>query len=384
MNQFFTRFWQNLFPPARPMPAGVYPYQAPPDAPHPYRLHLRLEAGGEGVLIVNASTVLHLNQSAAEYIYYYIHGAPAHEIARQVARRYQVKYEQALSDYRSLIERLETLITTPDLDPVTYLDFERRTPYATAASAPYRLDCALTYRLSHPPAALVAPLDHVRRELDTAEWQTILEKAWRAGVPHIIFTGGEPTLRPDLIDLIAYAEKLGQVTGLLSDGLRLAETAYLHQLLQSGLDHLMLLLDPEDEQSWEALRDVLVEDVFTTVHLTITPHNAAAIPALLERLAQMGVRSLSLSASEAELKENLRAARQLAAQHQLTLSWDLAVPYSSFHPVAVELEEEAPPDGAGKAWLYVEPDGDVLPAQGVHTPLGNLLTDPWEQVWGKH
>ena len=38
-------------------------------------------------------------------------------------------------------------------------------------------------------------------------------------------------------------------------------------------------------------------------------------------------------------------------------------------------------DGAGSAWLYVEPDGDVLPAQGVNRVLGSLLADPWETVW---
>ena len=42
-----------------------------------------------------------------------------------------------------------------------------------------------------------------------------MDKAWAAGIPHITFTGGEPTLRDDLPALIAHAEKIGQVTGLL-------------------------------------------------------------------------------------------------------------------------------------------------------------------------
>jgi MoaA/NifB/PqqE/SkfB family radical SAM enzyme len=62
------------------------------------------------------------------------------------------------------------------------------------------------------------------------------------------------------------------------------------------------------------------------------------------------------------------------------------VPYSAFNPVAAELRDanKKIPEGAGKAWLYVEPDGDVLPAQGVNKVLGNLLTDPWEKIWKKH
>jgi len=63
------------------------------------------------------------------------------------------------------------------------------------------------------------------------------------------------------------------------------------------------------------------------------------------------------------------------------LIWDLPVPYSRLNPIELELEEETSRfEGTGRAWLYVEPDGDVLPGQGINKVLGNLLTDPWEQV----
>ena len=39
------------------------------------------------------------------------------------------------------------------------------------------------------------PIKRVDRELTTDEWGDILDKAWAAGIPHITFTGGEPTLR---------------------------------------------------------------------------------------------------------------------------------------------------------------------------------------------
>ncbi len=68
----------------------------------------------------------------------------------------------------------------------------------------------------------------------------------------------------------------------------------------------------------------------------------------------------------------------------MKLVWDLPVPYSSLHPVALELAgSETPPVGAGNAWLYVEPDGDVLLAQGLPDVLGNLLTEPWETIWNQ-
>ncbi len=63
------------------------------------------------------------------------------------------------------------------------------------------------------------------------------------------------------------------------------------------------------------------------------------------------------------------------------MRWDLPVPYSDINPVAFETEDDQVPAGAGRAWLYVEPDGDVLPAQGEADKLmGNMLTDPWEKI----
>jgi organic radical activating enzyme len=365
-----------------PLPAGMYHYESPPDAANPYRMHLRLEPDGNGLLILNASTVLHLNQTAAEFAYYLVKQTPEDEALNEITRRYRITKEVADKDYHELIDRIQILITTPDLDPETFLDFNRNDLYSVEISAPYRLDCALTYKCYGEDSEKVAPVERVKRELSAEEWKTMLKKSWDAGIPHIIFTGGEPTLRPDLAELIAYTQDIGQVTGLLTNGLRLAETQYLHELLQSGLDHLMLLLDPEDEQSWEALRDVLAEDIFTTVHLTVTQKNAPQVTALIERLAGMGVTSLSLSVEDQSLKDQMNAARQAAAHLGVNLVWDLPVPYSSFHPVALELAEaEAAPAGAGKAWLYVEPDGDVTPTQGNTKVLGNLLSDPWEKIW---
>ena len=374
--------YRRIFPKKQPLPAGIYHFQAPADTAQPYRLHLRLEPDGKGILIVNAKTVLHLNQTAAEFAFYLIKQTPEDEVGRQFSKRYHVKRDQALHDFRYLRDQLDSLIHTPELDPVTFLDIERRDPYTTDLSAPYRLDCAITYQVSPTSSLDAAPVDRVKRELTSNEWQTILDKAWQAGIPHVVFTGGEPTQRPDLADLIAYAEKVGLVTGLLTDGFRLAETDYLHNLLQSGLDHLMIDLRPELDQSWEGLRDALVEDIFTTVHVTLTPENKAAIPSILSRLSEMQVKSISLTASDSALADDLKSARSTAATLNLQLEWDLPVPYSSLHPVALELAENAvPAEGAGLAWLYVEPDGDVLPAQGVNQVLGNLLTDPWETIW---
>jgi hypothetical protein len=341
---------------------------------------LRLEPDGHGLLIVNAKTVLHLNPTAAEYAYYLVKETPPEETARLISKRYRVSREQALADFQELSQKIQTLVTTPDLDPSTYLDFDRRDPYSTDISAPYRLDCALTYRLPVDEDAASAPVERVKQELTTEQWETLLSKAWDAGIPHVVFTGGEPTLRPDLPDLIACAQTLGQVSGLLTDGLALADPAYLTTLLNTGLDHILFLLQPERKESWQALEATLAANIFTTVHLTLSEAMMPSLDSLLDRLVEIEAKSISLSVARPELAPHLKSAQQALSARRLNLVWDLPVPYSNLHPVAFE-KDESLPDGAGQAWLYVEPDGDVLPAQGLNHVLGNLLEDPWETIW---
>ena len=370
----------DQFKKVQPLPEGLYHMQA---EGKPLRVHLRLRNDGTGLLILNASTVMHLNNTAAEYAFHFIKGTTPEDAAKEIAARYRIPRLQALEDYNEFADRIQTLIETPDLDPVSFLDFERVAPHSADLTAPLRLDCALTYRVTPGTNPDAAPVKRVTRELTTDEWRSILDKAWQAGIPHITFTGGEPTLRDDLPDLIAHAEKLGQVCGLLTDGLKLADKKYLNLLLQTGLDHLLFLLQPENKASWKALETIMPEDLFTTVHLTVTPDNVKTAGEILERLAKLEVKSLSLGASEASLHDALHTLHNTATTLGLTLRWDLPVPYSTENPVAHEtIEDDEVPAGAGRAWLYVEPDGDVLPAQGEADKLmGNFLNDPWEKIY---
>lgn len=368
---------RKRFAKVTPLSAGTFHFQTPHDAPKQYRLHLRLNGDGTGLLIVNAATILHLNNTAAEYAYQMIRGADDAHAAQIISSRYRVDYITAHEDYRDFVDRINTLIDTPDLDPITFLGFDRAPANADDLSAPLRLDCALTYRLMPGANPIFAPAKNVTRELTTAEWKQVIDRAWEFGIPHITFTGGEPTLRGDLIDLIAHAEKNGQVTGLLTDGDKLIDPTYLDALLQTGLDHLLFLLQPEDHKDWQALENVLKADIFTTVHSTITKDNASAMETILARLAEAGLGSISLSAASPDQHEALRAARFRAAEIGLSLVWDLPVPYSSSNPVALEDEETQ----TRKPVLYIEPDGDVLAEQGAEKILGNIVQDDWQKLW---
>jgi len=372
-----NRFTEN-FSKVQPLPAGIHHLQATEDE-KPYRLHLRLNLDGSGLLILNAATVLQLNPTAAEYAFHFIKGTEPEEAAKQIAKRYQVDKNTAMADFENFANQIHELVSTADLDPASFLNFERVTPHS--ADSTLRLDCALTYRLPENTQAGYAPVKRVERELSTDEWKTIMDKAWQAGIPHIIFTGGEATLREDLLMLIDHAEKNGQVCGLLTDGLKLADKPYLELLLQTGLDHVMLILQPNDPRSWKAIETIIPEDIFLTVHLTLNRENAAEAKTNLEKLSKLSVANISLSATDNDLVNKLIELQDFASSLQLTLRWDLPVPYSSSNPISIETVDDELPAGAGKAWMYVEPDGDVLPAQGEPDKvLGNFLKDDWEKI----
>jgi MoaA/NifB/PqqE/SkfB family radical SAM enzyme len=118
------------------------------------------------------------------------------------------------------------------------------------------------------------------------------------------------------------------------------------------------------------------------VHLTVTPQNASTARELIGRLRQAGVEALSLSLADPALQQQVSLLRDYAAEINLRLVSDLPVPYSTANPVTLETAQDDEPEGAGKVWLYVEPDGDVLPAQGMADQIrGNFLKDSWEKIY---
>ena len=96
------------------LPEGLYHMQA---EGQPLRVHLRLRKDGTGLLILNASTVLQLNPTAAEYAYHYIKGTSSEDAAKEIATRYRIGRPQALEDYTDFAERIQTLIETPTSTP---------------------------------------------------------------------------------------------------------------------------------------------------------------------------------------------------------------------------------------------------------------------------
>ena len=67
----------------------------------------------------------------------------------------------------------------------------------------------------------------------------------------------------------------------------------------------MLILHPENEESWKAVENVMIEDLSVIVHLTITPQNSDRTEEILQRLLSLDVQKISLSAIDPSLAEAL-------------------------------------------------------------------------------
>ena len=87
-------------------------------------------------------------------------------------------------------------------------------------------------------------------ELTTDQWRELLEKLRRANIPQVTFTGGEPTLRPDLPELVEAAQWF--VTRLNTNG-RLLTPELCRRLYGASLDSVQVTLYSHDPAVHNAL-----------------------------------------------------------------------------------------------------------------------------------
>jgi radical SAM protein with 4Fe4S-binding SPASM domain len=371
------------------------------------RIHLRLDADGEGTLIVNADRVMHLNPTAAFMACLILQGRTDSEIARLAGRRYQAATRQISGDLADFRQRFDDLLRPEAPCPIHVLDLETTMPFTARPSAPYRMDLALSYRCNNDCAHCYNARERNYPELGTAEWKRILDRLWGLGVPHVVFTGGEPTLRPDLPDLIAYAESLGHITGLNTNGRRLADSRFVQQLVDAGLDHVQITVESGTEsvhnemvrcstafaQTIRGLQNALASKLFVMTNTTMLRTNLDTLPSTLDFLADLGVPTIGLNAliysghgltvgtglAESELQPLLDLASARTAAHGQRLIWYTPTQYCEFDPTQHNLGVKG--CTAALYSMCIEPNGDVLPCQSYYEPLGSFLSDSWDSIW---
>lgn len=106
---------------------------------------------------------------------------------------------------------------------------------------PFALLAELTHRcpLQCPYCSNPLELERAAREMTTEEWRSVIRQAAELGCMQIHFSGGEPTVRPDLEIFVAEAVAAGLYTNLITSGV-LCDRARLERLATAGLEHVQL------------------------------------------------------------------------------------------------------------------------------------------------
>jgi len=386
--------------------SGLYHYLRE-TADEKSRIHLRIDPDGTGTLIINASSVMHLNPTAALMAYLILEKVDEVQAVKTIQQKYRVSKAQASKDISEFRIQISELLNPDGVCLIHDLDLEVNMPFSARPSAPYRMDLAVTYRCNNDCAHCYNARERNYPELSTEQWFKIIDQLWELGVPHIVFTGGEATLRNDLPELIAHAEANGQITGLNTNARRLADMNYVQQLVKAGLDHVQITVEscvPEihDEmmrtsgafkQTITGLNNVLATKLYVMTNTTMLRTNVHTIPATLDFLANNGVPTVGLNAliysgqgltvgtglHERELQPILDIATKKTAARGQKLIWYTPTQYCNFDPTTNNLGVKG--CTAALYSMCIEPNGDVLPCQSYYQSLGNILTNSWDSIW---
>lgn len=250
---------------------------------------------------------------------------------------------------------------------------------------PLSLLCELTYRCNLQCPYCYNPLDlrSYRDELTTEQWADVLQQAAELGVVHAHFSGGEPTLRPDLAELIAVASSCGLYTNLITQGTFLHDDA-LDTLIGAGLDHIQISIQAPQPQladriagaevaqrKLEAIRRVLERDVALTLNCVLHRLNHDAIEEVIAFAHDARIRRLELAnvqfygwafknrAALMPTLEQVRHGEAVVGAARERLRGEMEIVY-----VLPDYFGEFPKpcmNGWGREFLTVTPNGSVLP-----------------------
>ncbi len=390
------------------VPQGRYTYRGKGEFAG-MSLQLRVQPDGRGVMVINANTVLHLNETASAYTYYLMQGLPESEVLKQIRRMYRVNAAKAKADYEKLVYTISTLARTEKICPISFLEVEKEEPFSYQYTAPLRMDLALTFKCSNNCIHCYAGGPHETPELNTTQWKEVIDRLSEIGVFIVTFTGGEPTLREDLPELLQYAQNKGMVTGLITNGRKLKAKDYVQALEKAGLDFVQVTLESHKPQihdlmtaaegSWKetvvGIKNAVRSQIYVTTNTTLSKYNAPSFLRTIDYIQELGVAAfgcnsliysgkanavsqefaLPLEELEPLLKNVLEKAQQL----NLKFLWYTPTQYCRLDPVQLGLGVKS--CTAAMINMCVGPNGDVYPCQSYFESLGNILFDKWEQVW---
>ena len=378
------------------------------------RLHLR--RGEPNMLWVNGQNLMVLNNTAAEFIESFIEvmanhpeSLDANKFKEELVGRMRQKYPKApadvlLRDFDNIYGNL--LEIAKGSCPISEVKLDTREVNPQKWTAPPRMDLALTYRCNNNCYFCYTGGPQKVTELDTASWKQAIDILWDNGIPQVVFTGGEPTLREDLVELIDHAKEF--VTGLITNGRKL--TALAPDLKRVDLDYIQVSLESSDAQihdhmvgvvgAWQettaGIKAAMAAGLEVITNTTLTQDNIASFADTITFGSQLGLKIMACNTllcsgrgtcsrqSEGvpveQLKITLTRARAAADKAGIRLEWYSPTCHKQFNPIEFGFGPKS--CSAAQYNMTIEPDGAVIPCQSwFKDKVGNILKDPWENIW---
>jgi len=246
-------------------------------------------------------------------------------------------------------------------------------------------------------------------ELSTAEAKTLLEQIARAGFKIMIFSGGEPLMRPDIVELVAYARSLGLRPVFGTNGTLL--TVEMAQKLKSaGAMGMGISLDSLNKQKHDEFRrydgawEQAVQGMTNCrevglpfqIHTTVMDWNQSELEALTDFAVEIGAVAhhiffLVPTGRAVTIEEE--ALRAEAYEDVLTrvMKKQQTVPIELKPTCAPQFTRIAKQLGmdirfsrgclAGTSYCIISPKGQVQPCAYLNITLGDVRETPFDQIW---
>ena len=277
---------------------------------------------------------------------------------------------------------------------------------------PLWLLAELTYRCPLQCPYCSNPLDFAlsHDELSTAEWIEVFRQAREMGAAQLGFSGGEPLVRQDLVELIEAARGLGYYTNLITSGIGLTEEK-IASFAEAGLDHIQISFQAADEEvnnllagskkafahKLEMARAVKKHGYPMVLNFVTHRHNIDNIEQIIRLCIELEADFVELATCQfygwAELNRAglLPSKEQLVRAERITNEWRDKLAAEN-HPcklifVTPDYYEERPKacmNGWGNLFLDITPDGTALPchsARQLPVEFPNVREHSIEHIW---
>lgn len=277
---------------------------------------------------------------------------------------------------------------------------------------PLWLLAELTYRCPLQCPYCSNPLDYAlhNQELSTQEWFNVFDQARQMGAVQLGFSGGEPLVRQDLEELVAYAHQKGFYTNLITSGMGLNE-ARIAGLKQAGLQHIQISFQASDpvvnnalagskhafQQKYDMSRLVKQYGYPMVLNFVIHRHNIDQIDQIIELCLELEADTVELAICQFygwayENRQGLLPTKeQLVRAERITNEYRQKIQEQNIKCklifVVPDYYEERPKacmDGWGKIFLTVSPDGTALPchaARQLPIQFPNVKESQLSEIW---